>query len=215
MKADDIAEYAYNAGIRNQADLQAAVAIALAESSGNPRAYNGRGRDQSYGLWQINMKPSEVGDRKKELGIATNEALYDPAVNAAAMFKISRGGKDWSPWSTWPLEASVQMFIAIPTATGTLAKKRVTGNTTDVGTSITDAVNPEALVPDGLVAVGDAVSATSDWVTNRENWFRVAKVLIGGVLIVGGVFLIAKPLATNVAASEIGKLAGKATKGGK
>lgn len=75
-----------------------AAAIAQAESSGNARAYNpetaagtpaGKG---SYGLWQIYLKahPEYAG-----------QSLYDPATNAAAMYAVSGGCQNWSPWSTY------------------------------------------------------------------------------------------------------------------
>lgn len=76
------------------------AAIALAESGGNPRAYNGTPPDKSYGLWQINM----IGDlgpaRRKEFGISSNEELFDPDVNAKAAIKISRG-QGLKAWSTY------------------------------------------------------------------------------------------------------------------
>ena len=83
---NEIAGYAYTAGLRNPAKIAMAVAIAEAESRGNPKAYNGKGRDDSYGLWQINMKAHNLA----ELGIASKEALYDPVTNARAMVKISK-----------------------------------------------------------------------------------------------------------------------------
>src|SRR5205807_7428611 len=79
MNASDIAALAQNAGFSGS-DVGVAVAIALAESSGNPGAYNpeplarggtppGQG---SYGLWQIYLKmhPEFAGQN-----------LYDPATN--------------------------------------------------------------------------------------------------------------------------------------
>lgn len=50
----EIAQHAYDAGFRGDA-LTTAVAVAMAESSGDPRAHNDTYQDNSYGLWQINM----------------------------------------------------------------------------------------------------------------------------------------------------------------
>jgi hypothetical protein len=95
----EIAGYAYTAGLRNPGKIAMAVAIAEAESGGNVKAYNGKGRDDSYGLWQINMKAHTTA----ELGIGSKDALYDPVTNARAMVKISKSGSSWSPWTTYPL----------------------------------------------------------------------------------------------------------------
>lgn len=96
LSVDQIAAVAANAGFSGD-DLATAVAIALAESGGNPSAYNpesqahapsGRG---SYGLWQIylNVHPEFAG-----------ENLYDPQTNANAAFALySQSG--FSPWSTY------------------------------------------------------------------------------------------------------------------
>lgn len=95
---NDIVTVARNAGFTGQ-DLVIAVAVALAESSGNPKAYNpeteagapeGRG---SYGLWQIyrNAHPEFDG-----------MDLYDPQTNANAAFAIySVAGNSFRPWSTF------------------------------------------------------------------------------------------------------------------
>lgn len=98
LTASQIATYAANAGFTGQ-DLITAVAIALAESSGNPNAYNpetaantpsGQG---SYGLWQIylNMHPEFAGQN-----------LYDPQTNANAAFQVyTEAGGTFTPWSTY------------------------------------------------------------------------------------------------------------------
>lgn len=213
MNAAEIARYAYNAGIRNQSDLQAAVAIALAESGGIPTKYNGKGRDQSYGLWQINMKPSEVGDRKSLLGISNNNELFDPAVNARAMYIISKSGKNWGPWTTWPLRATGYMPQAIGAAAGTIAKGGVSDTADTVTETVQNATDDVTSTAQAAQDVSMTVKAANAWISDRNNWVRVAKVGVGGVLIVGGAFLIVKPLLTSVAAREVSKVAGKALKG--
>lgn len=100
LSASQIAQYAQNAGFSGDA-LITAVAIALAESSGNASAYNpetqagtpeGMG---SYGLWQIylNAHPEFQG-----------VDLTDPQNNANAAFEIfSTNG--FAPWSTYQSRA--------------------------------------------------------------------------------------------------------------
>ena len=97
--AAQLAQLAANAGFSGP-DLATAVAIALAESSGNPAKYNaetaakggtppGQG---SYGLWQIYLKmhPEFAGVN-----------LLDPQTNANAAYSIysRRGG--FSDWATY------------------------------------------------------------------------------------------------------------------
>lgn len=97
LSAGQIAQYAGAAGFAG-ADLVTAVAIALAESGGDPNAYGDVGTYCcSYGLWQINsFYHPEFGPNFS--------LLYDPATNAAAAFAIySTAGRSFSPWTgTYP-----------------------------------------------------------------------------------------------------------------
>lgn len=98
LSASDIAQYAAGAGFAGD-DLVTAIAIALAESGGNPRAYNpetaagapeGKG---SFGLWQIYLN--------KHPEFAALD-LYEPAANAAAAFTVYQAaGNSFRPWSTF------------------------------------------------------------------------------------------------------------------
>ena len=80
------------------------AAIGLAESSGNPRAHNDnlKTADNSYGLMQINMIDFPYyllgTSRRKEFGIESNEALFDPLVNMKAAKRIydTSGLTAWS-----------------------------------------------------------------------------------------------------------------------
>ena len=80
------------------------AAIGLAESSGNPMAHNDNleTADNSYGLMQINMIDFpyyQLGtSRRKEFGIDSNEALFDPLVNMKAAKRIydTSGLTAWS-----------------------------------------------------------------------------------------------------------------------
>lgn len=83
-------------------DVDIAVAVALAESGGNPGDYNGdrSTKDDSYGLWQINMYEDLGPDRRKKFGISSNTELYRPAVNAKAA-KIIHAESGWEAWKTY------------------------------------------------------------------------------------------------------------------
>ena len=83
--------------------LNTAYAIAMAESGGNAHAFNGNAStgDKSYGLFQINMLGAMGPERLKQYGLGSNDDLYDAVRNAQVAFKMSKGGTDWSPWSTY------------------------------------------------------------------------------------------------------------------
>lgn len=103
LSVDAVAGYAYATGLRGEA-LVTAVAIAGPESGYDERAFAGPPkypRDQSYGLWQINMLGDLGPARRKQFGLKNNEQLYDPATNARAMYAISSGGTNWKPWSAF------------------------------------------------------------------------------------------------------------------
>ena len=98
LSAAQIASYASAAGFTG-ADLTTAIAIAIAESGGNPKAYNpetaantpvGQG---SVGLWQIYQKahPEFAG-----------QDLTDPQTNANAAYSVyAAAGYRFTPWSTF------------------------------------------------------------------------------------------------------------------
>jgi cell wall-associated NlpC family hydrolase len=90
------------AGFSGQS-LNTAYAIAMAESGGNAGAYNGNAStgDKSYGLFQINMLGAMGPERLKQYGLSSNDDLLDAVRNAQVAYKMSKGGTDWSPWSTY------------------------------------------------------------------------------------------------------------------
>lgn len=81
-------------------DVAIAVAVALAESGGNPGAHNSTPPDDSYGLWQINMLGSLGPPRRKKFGISSNTDLFRPAINAKAA-KIIFNESGWKAWTTY------------------------------------------------------------------------------------------------------------------
>jgi hypothetical protein len=82
--------------------LRMAWAIVQKESTARPHAHNDNFRtgDDSYGLFQINMKGSMGPDRRERYGLSSNEDLFNPVVNSKVAFRMSKGGNDWSAWST-------------------------------------------------------------------------------------------------------------------
>jgi hypothetical protein len=101
----EVATVAQNAGFSGQ-DLITAVAVAMAESGGDPNALGDQGIGQgSFGLWQISsLYHPEFGPDFSQ--------LYDPQVNANAAFSVYQAaGDSFSPWSTFK-SGSYQQFVS-------------------------------------------------------------------------------------------------------
>jgi Lysozyme like domain len=94
LSASDIATYAANAGFTGD-DLVTAVAIALAESGGDPQALGDTTITPggSLGLWQINLRWHPEFQ-------ANPNALYDPQTNANAAYSVFKQ-QGFSAWSTF------------------------------------------------------------------------------------------------------------------
>jgi hypothetical protein len=82
--------------------LKTAWAVAKAESNGRPFAFNGNAEtgDSSYGIFQINMIGNLGPDRKDKFNLDLNAELFSPVKNAQIVFHMTKGGKDWSSWSS-------------------------------------------------------------------------------------------------------------------
>lgn len=163
-----IAGYAKAAGLSG-ANVAIAVAVAIAESGGNTHAHNGLSPDNSYGLWQINMLGSMGPARRQQFGISTNEALFDPAVNARAMAAISSGGSNWQPWTTYT-RGTYRLFMARGEAAAGSAAAPGAGGI------------PGA-TPVGIGVSLDAVNKALDKLTDKATWIRLSMV-VGGVAFV-------------------------------
>lgn len=96
-------------------DLVTAVAIALAESGGNPQAYNPErmaGAAQGYGsfgLWQIYLQAHPE---------FSSLNLFDPQTNASAAYAVYSGAGGFSPWSTYKSGAYQTYAAAVQQAVG-------------------------------------------------------------------------------------------------
>ena len=108
-------------------NIQTAVAIALAESSGNPDAIDNTARpdlpgyhpptignlpEYSVGPWQINIVAHPN---------YTAAEMLDPLQNAKAAYAISGGGQLWGAWSTYgggAVDAPFRRFV-LPLSTFT------------------------------------------------------------------------------------------------
>lgn len=199
LSADEVASYAFKAGVTDVTALATAIAVASLESDFRPNAHANDSDDNSYGLWQINMKGSMGPERRAKFGLANNEALFDPATNARVMAALSENGKNWKAWST---------FTQGPAKVYALRYMGVAGKIAAGGGIVGDVAGAAQAATDGMQAVGTATKATYNWVSDRNNWFRVMKVVAGAALLVGGLYLATRPIVGEQVEKVVG-VAGK------
>ena len=184
-----VASAAYDVGIRSPVALAQATAIAFAESGGNERAHNAVAPDDSYGLWQINMYGSLGPQRREQFGITSNEALYDIATNAKAMYAISSQGANWKPWTTFQGARYWLLYPAAQAAaTAVLAAK-------GAGAIAEEAIEPITDVAGAAIETAGRARQAAAWLSDRNNWMRIAKVMAGLGLVWVGVQIAITPVA--------------------
>jgi hypothetical protein len=208
------------------AKAKIAAAIMMAESGGNPTAHNGNAAtgDDSYGLWQINMKGDLGPARRTQFGLKANTDLFSPTINARAMSELSKQGQDFTKWTTFTTTDSKKSY------------KRFMGNNVslvDVSAGTLAALFPGLFgwLPGASDAAGtvgntwdDAVGAarvlagatqkTAAWVSDSKNWLRVALVIGGAVVVTVGVSKLAATTNTGRKVVKTTKtIAGKAVAG--
>ena len=104
------------------------AAIAMAESGGRSSAHNNNPRtgDNSYGLWQINMLGGMGPQRRRAFGIGSNEALFDPAVNANAARQVFQS-QGFGAWSVFRSGAYKQFLPSAQAAARNGSARMLTG----------------------------------------------------------------------------------------
>jgi hypothetical protein len=213
---------AYDAGLRDPRALAEAAAIATAESGRNPAAVGDVALQDgkwgpSIGLWQVRSLKAEKGKG------STRDAdrLTDPKANAAAMMEISKGGKDWSPWTvTRPTNPTgfFKYTAAMPGATSAVAGVLANRGAGAIGDQVAETTEP---IRELAGVVSDAAQAPArmiKWLSDGGTWTRIGYFAAGMGLIVGAVIVMSKGPITRTATtvvktvSPVGKVA-KAVKG--
>lgn len=198
LTGPQLVKLAQDAGL-DPARARIAAAIAIAESGGRPDAHNRNPgtKDDSYGLWQINLDPQVLDPalRMRQIGITNPAELLDPATNARAMAQISSNGKSWTQWSTYNNafrpDGSVDPNSAFAKALGQLG----TTSTSDGG--IVGAVTDIASTAGNLA--GDALGAVTgvfDFVTGGWQQAVLKIVIVGAGVAAGLALLVAGGLKT-------------------
>lgn len=178
----EVEGYARKAGFTGN-DLNIAVAVAKAESGWNPNAHNSQPPDDSYGLWQINMYQNLGPTRRKQFGISSNAALFDPATNAKAAHMVYQSS-GWKAWTTYT-SGKYKQFLSDST--------------------VGDTATPVPRGSDPILGVGSALNALGD--TLYKVGANIGGILVAVVLLVLGVVLIARNhIPTGVAGTVKGVL---------
>lgn len=173
LSAGKINSYAQLAGFSGQ-DVNIAVAVALAESGGNPNAHNSTPPDDSYGLWQINMLGALGPARRKQFGISSNQELFDPAKNARAAYAIWRSS-GWNAWTTYTRGTYKKYMDQVSNGS-------IPGAVSDVKEAASG-INPMAGVTSAINAVGQNIF---------KGTASALGILVAVVLLVLGIVLLAR-----------------------
>lgn len=174
LTRSELATLARNAGFTGK-NVDVAVAIALAESSGNPSDHNSKGQDDSYGLWQINMIGSLGPDRRKRFNLKSNADLFDPATNARVAYEIWKS-EGWSPWTTYT-RGTYKEFLT--------------------GDASADADTPPPPTEDaGLFGIGAAINSFGE--TFTKGFASIGAVIVAVAFLVLGVTILLRSQVMNV-----------------
>lgn len=190
LTVPQITGHAQAAGFRGSA-LTMAVAIAMAESGGDPAAIGDVDRPhkgcRSYGLWQINVCPQGTsGGNNRGIPWRENpQSLLDPAVNARAAFEMSGGGNNYKPWTTWTSGAANRLLGTVSDALAAAGGPVEPGGTVGTAGGVSGGLSGPSVDLGGLVSLGTML-------TDPKTWLRVVMFIGGGVLTVAGVLTLAR-----------------------
>lgn len=174
-----------------------AVAISLGESGGNYFAHNKIPPDDSYGLWQINMLGSLGPARRQQFGIEENEDLFDPLTNArAAHMVFVEAGNSFRPWSVY---TSGSWMRHRAKAMNAKPENLPEGSWADDLIPGTPGVDDLPDVPNPL----DEIQAVLSFITDPNNWKRVALFIGGGIILVIALIALMDKLGAGKAVGKV------------
>lgn len=119
--AEQIASLLQQQGVPKE-KIPVMTAIGLAESSGRSQAFNPTGLDKSYGLFQVNMFGGLGPARMKQLGLKSEQELFDPATNARAA-KAILDSQGLGAWTTYTSGKYKQFLPGAQQAAGNLTQQ--------------------------------------------------------------------------------------------
>lgn len=190
LSSAEISTYASRAGFSGD-DLKIAVAVALAESGGNPQSHNITPPDNSYGLWQINMYGTLGPARRATYGLASNDALFDPATNARVAHGVFKAS-GWKAWTTYT-RGTYKQFLSGDTGG--------TGGGSGIGSAVGNVIGDVT----GFNAVASAINSFGKNLFNGVA--SIAAVLVAIALLTLGIVIL---LRDKIPTKKIAKTAVKA-----
>lgn len=174
-----------------------AVAIALGESGGNYFAHNKIPPDDSYGLWQINMLGSLGPARRQQFGIDENKDLFDPGTNArAAHMVFAEAGNSFRPWSVY---TSGSWMRHRAKALNAKPENLPEGSWADNLIPGTPGIDDLPDIPNPL----DEIQSVLSFITDADNWKRVALFIGGGVILVIALIALMDKLGAGKAVGKV------------
>lgn len=186
LSQQQLTQLAYNAGFRGSA-LRMAVAVAIAESGGNPRAYNPelaagtRPGSGSRGLWQI------YGSAHPEFN---SDALFDPQLNARAAYKVYReAGNSFRPWSTFNNGSAARISSGLNVNTSSQVLNR-------------NAPLAVSAIGGGLATVGGGIISSPQMLTQMTDVEAGARTAGGGLF---NIQLLPESITQALQSPDLGK----------
>lgn len=171
-----------------------AIAVVLGESGGDPTAHNDNPatRDDSYGLFQINMHGDLKAERAARYGLDSTHNLFQPRKNAEIAYDLyRRRGYNFGDWSVYN-NGSYLRYVR--------RAQKAAGNPASSIPTIGDAVGNAA---DAIPGLGQ-ITALVEFVTDSNNWLRVGMFVGGGVLVIFGLIAAASTSKTGKSAIRAG-----------
>jgi hypothetical protein len=201
LHAQDLAKLAWNSGLHTQDSVAHAVAIAIAESGGDPTKHNKNAKtgDDSYGLWQINMIGKLGPQRLSQFNIGDPKSLFDPALNGRVMAAISNNGKNWSPWGAYKNKTYLLFMPEAKTAASSVVKQAQAGGggfkfslgfVVSPALGVADTLNGSQLSGENLRAVNVANVANGIMQTMYKGGINVLILVGAGLLVIIAVMIM-------------------------
>jgi hypothetical protein len=152
-------------------DLIKMTAVGMAESSGNPGAINNNPAtgDLSYGAWQVNMIGGMGPQRRRQFGLANNEALLDLPTNARVAKSIfdSQGINAWGAYTDGRYKQYMGQAQAVaPSVMGG------GGAAAGVSGMVTSTANQEQAIQQGLQGLSQQETRLAKALEDLLAWLR-------------------------------------------
>lgn len=172
----ELVRFAEQAGFQGDS-AKTIAAIAMAESSGNPYAINYSDPGGSYGLTQVNGAAH---------GPTAMNTLGNPLEAFKQAFRISNGGTNWQPWSTY----TNGMYLPYAQQLGLASGGSSSGGSPAASSGSSGSLS-------GTSATGQPITSQSPLsaiFASIGNIFQSAGLLMLGIALVAvGAWYIAKP----------------------